>query len=181
MAEESPTLKGLTAPAKAQALTLDEAFRLHGRYVAGVAFRLLGGGDDEINDVVQDVFMHAFDKLAQVREPQALRAWLATMTVRLVRKRLRYRRLRGFLGLESVSNHELLIAPGLSPEDRVTLGRVYVTLAQLPVDHRLAWSLRHLEGEPLENVALLCSCSLATAKRRIAAAHQVIEEEVVHE
>jgi hypothetical protein len=36
--------------------------------------------------------------------------------------------------------------------------------------------LRYVEGEPLENVASLSGCSLATAKRWIAAAAVVLEE-----
>ena len=35
---------------------------------------------------------------------------------------------------------------------------------------RVAWVLRHVQGESLEDTALLCECSLATAKRRIAEA-----------
>jgi hypothetical protein len=33
-----------------------------------------------------------------------------------------------------------------------------------------------LEGEPLDAVAAACGCSLATAKRRVAAAKSVIDE-----
>jgi RNA polymerase sigma-70 factor, ECF subfamily len=40
----------------------------------------------------------------------------------------------------------------------------------------VAWSLRHIEGERLDEVAALCECSLATAKRRIAAASVRLEE-----
>jgi RNA polymerase sigma-70 factor (ECF subfamily) len=40
----------------------------------------------------------------------------------------------------------------------------------------VAWTLRHVEGESLEEVAVLCDCSLATAKRRIASAHEKIKQ-----
>jgi RNA polymerase sigma-70 factor (ECF subfamily) len=40
----------------------------------------------------------------------------------------------------------------------------------MPIDDRLAWSLRHIEGHALAGVAEACGCSLATAKRRIDAA-----------
>jgi len=46
----------------------------------------------------------------------------------------------------------------------------------VPTQERLAWSLRYLEGEPLDMVAASCGCSLATAKRRISAAKRVIDE-----
>jgi RNA polymerase sigma-70 factor (ECF subfamily) len=46
------------------------------------------------------------------------------------------------------------------------------------VEQRLAWTLRHIEGERLEDVAARCGCSLATAKRRIAAAHAHLQAEM---
>ena len=52
------------------------------------------------------------------------------------------------------------------------MSEVYGALDGLPARERVAWTLRHVEGESLEQVALLCDCSLATAKRRIASAHE---------
>lgn len=65
-----------------------------------------------------------------------------------------------------------------SPEERLLLARVYAALDRISVDERLAWSLRHLEGERLDEVAALCGCSLATVKRRIASAQQTLKEAV---
>jgi RNA polymerase sigma-70 factor (ECF subfamily) len=39
--------------------------------------------------------------------------------------------------------------------------------------------LRFVEGETLEDVARACDCSLATAKRRLAAADASVRREVV--
>jgi DNA-directed RNA polymerase specialized sigma24 family protein len=49
-------------------------------------------------------------------------------------------------------------------------------LERVPPAARLAWVLRFQEGEPLEVVAQLCACSLATAKRRIKTAQDRIRE-----
>ncbi len=46
-----------------------------------MAFRLLGR-DDQIDDVVQDMFMVAMRNLHRLRDPGALKGWLATITVR---------------------------------------------------------------------------------------------------
>jgi RNA polymerase sigma-70 factor (ECF subfamily) len=56
------------------------------------------------------------------------------------------------------------------------VAQLQAVMERLPVNDRIAWVLRHLEGEPLDRVAEICGCSLATAKRRIAAAHQRIRE-----
>ena len=55
------------------------------------------------------------------------------------------------------------------------LQRVYRALDCLPVAERVVWILRHIEGEQIDGVAQLAGCSLATAKRRLLAAHQAIE------
>ncbi len=56
--------------------------------------------------------------------------------------------------------------------------QVQLILDQLPVRERIAWVLRRLEREPLETVAELCNCSLATAKRRVAAAQDKLRRAV---
>lgn len=152
-------------------------FRRYSRYVAAVALRLLGR-DDEVDDVVQDVFLAALRGLHQLRDPALIRGWLAQVTVRMAARRLRRRRVRAFFGLVREDGAEQLAAPGASPEERVLLQRVYRALDGVPVAERLAFCLKHVEGMKLEEVARACGCSLATAKRRIAAAQARLDEEL---
>ena len=49
-------------------------------------------------------------------------------------------------------------------------------LDAVTIEGRLAWTLRHVEGMTLPEVAQHCGCSLATAKRRISSVHQTILE-----
>ena len=63
-----------------------------------------------------------------------------------------------------------LAAPALRPDDRAELALVDRMLRRVPADLRIAWMLRRVEGLPLAQVASVCACSLATAKRRVAAA-----------
>lgn len=153
---------------------LDALFRRYSPYVAAIAHRLLGR-DDEVDDTIQEVFLAAVRGLHALRDPAAIRAWLARVTVRSARQRLRKRRLRGFLGLDEPTSYEAVIDRSASAEQRALIARLYRVLDGMPANQRIAWSLRYIEGEPLENVASLSGCSLATAKRRIAAAAEHIE------
>jgi len=157
------------------ALDLDSLLRRYSSYVAAIAYRLLGR-DDEVDDTIQEVFLAAVRGVHAVRDPAAVRAWLARVTVRAARQRLRKRRLRSFLGLDEPTTYDAVIDRSATAEQRALVARVYRVLDGLPANQRIAWSLRHIEGEALENVASLSGCSLATAKRRIAAAAQEIEE-----
>lgn len=157
---------------------LEGAFERYAPYVAAIGLRILGRRD-EADDLVQDVFLAATRGLERVRDPRATKAWLATVAVRTARKRLRRRRLKMMLSLESEVDYGDIADDQASPETRALLSSVYRVLDRLPVDDRLAWTLRHVEGEKLERVALLCDCSLATVKRRISRAHAAIQEAVV--
>ena len=72
----------------------DELFARYGRYVAQLAARLLGSGDAEVDDVVQDVFWLASRRLPNIVDMIQARGWLATVTTRLVGRRLRRRAAR---------------------------------------------------------------------------------------
>jgi RNA polymerase sigma-70 factor (ECF subfamily) len=54
------------------------------------------------------------------------------------------------------------------------VAEVYRALDRVPARERVPWTLRYVEGESLEQVAVLCGRSLATTKRCIAEAHQKI-------
>jgi RNA polymerase sigma-70 factor (ECF subfamily) len=152
----------------------DELFARYGHYVAQLTARLLGSGDAEVDDVVQDVFWLASRRLPNIVDMIQARGWLATVTTRLVGRRLRRRRFRRLF--HASPRGQEAPAPGATPEQRALLARLYEVLETLPTDQRLAWSLRYLEGEPLDVIATACRCSLATVKRRVSAAKKVIDE-----
>ncbi len=156
---------------------VEDAFRRYAPLVASLGLRITALRD-EIDDFVQEVFLRATRGIGGLRHQGATKAWLVSITINVARQRLRVRKLRKLVGLENQTEYEELVDPALSPEDKVLLTRMYRALDGLPVNQRLAWSLRHIEGERLETVALLCGCSLATAKRRIVAAQKVISEAV---
>jgi RNA polymerase sigma-70 factor (ECF subfamily) len=160
---------------EAAELDLDALFRRYASYVAAIAHRLLGR-DDDVDDTVQEVFLAAVRGLGAIRDPGAVKAWLARIAVRVARRKLQKRRLRAFFGLDDPAVYGSITDPSASPEQKALLARVYRVLDGVPANERVAWVLRHVEGEPLESVAALSGCSLATAKRRIAAAARTIEE-----
>jgi RNA polymerase sigma-70 factor (ECF subfamily) len=84
------------------------------------------------------------------------------------------RRVKMFLRLDDEPEYANIATTDASPEQKALLPKIYAILDTLPVDQRLAWTLRYVEREQLDDVARLCDCSLATAKRKITAAQQAI-------
>jgi RNA polymerase sigma-70 factor (ECF subfamily) len=156
-----------SAPAPAsEALDFDAVFRRYSPYVASIGLRLLGR-DDELDDLIQDVFLEAHRGLSRLREAGAVKGWLARICVRRAVRRLRRRRLRALLSLDTLTHDADLAAPEASPEARVDIARLYRELERLPALTRAAWVLRHLEGEALDDIAVLCACSKSTVQRRL--------------
>ncbi|WP_143177362.1 RNA polymerase sigma factor [Cystobacter ferrugineus] len=156
-------------------------YRRYVRSIWGMVLRLLRNSPDA-EDVVQDTFATAFRELPRLRDAGALRGWLLRIAVRHVHRRLRGRRLRRFLGLEQNEADEVTLesiaAEGLGVEARAELAMIDRVLARVPSEQRIAWLLRHVEGESLEEVARACACSLATVKRRIAAVDARLQSHV---
>jgi RNA polymerase sigma-70 factor, ECF subfamily len=155
-------------------------YRRHATYLLAIAARLIGNrGEGE--EVVQDTFVTAFEQLRSLREPAAVRGWLAQIAVSLVRRRLRRGRLMRVLGLDRGTDDATLAAlaaPGSNADQRAELALVDKALAGVSANVRIAWMLRLVEGLELAEVASACGCSLATAKRRIAAVQKRLQAEL---
>lgn len=147
----------------------EQLYRRHAPYALALAVRVQGHSGD-VEDIVHDAFLRVHGRLSELRADGSFKPWLASIVVSLVRTRLRKRRLLAVLGLSSSEPVELDAVVNLdaSPEVRAQLAQVYSVLNEVPVDQRICWALRYLEGRKLEEVAALAGCSLATAKRRIA-------------
>ena len=154
-------------------------FNQHHAWVAALAGRLSGRSAD-VEDIVQDVFFHCARKIHTIPTMADAKPWLRTVTVRVVRKRLR-RRKWGAWFLSSDEGLAELPYRGLLPDERAMLQGLYAALDRLPSDERLAWMLRHVEGATLPEVAVGCECSLATAKRRIARASLTLDSLTLEE
>ncbi len=123
------------------------------------------GPDVERDDVVHDAFVQILRGVGKLRDPAALRGWVAAVAVNTARSELRRRRLRRLLwSSEPVPEPA---AKPVDPEARDLLRRIYARLDRLGTTERVAFVLRFVERHQLAEVARLMDCSLATAKRRI--------------
>lgn len=158
-----------------QSTAFEALYRRHSAYVMALGVRVQGNPTD-IEDIVHDAFLRAHDRLDTLRAGGSFRPWLASVVVSLVRSRLRRRRMLTVLGLSTAEPIDLdsLVTPDAGPEVRAQIAQVYRVLERVPVDQRICWTLRYVEGRKLEDVAEIANCSLATAKRRIAAVQQEI-------
>ena len=160
----------------------DVLFRRHVQFVAAVALRV-GRVSADVDDVVQETFVIAFRKLEQLAQPAAFRGWLTQIAVSRVRRRARFARLFRLFrdDADEQATLEAMASSEASPLVRAQLAQVDAVVKQLPQELRTAWTLRFVLGCTLEEVALGCGCSLATAKRRLGSAKTAVQNVVTVE
>ena len=135
------------------------------RLVAGAM-----GVETDLVDVVQDVFVAVLEGVHKLKDPAALQSWIASLAVFTARGRIRRkRRWRWimFVPPESLPDIPVRQSDG---DTRMAVRATYRVLDTLPVDERMAFSMRFIAEMELTEVAAACRVSLATIKRRLARA-----------
>jgi RNA polymerase sigma-70 factor, ECF subfamily len=125
------------------------------------------GPEYDIDDLVQEVFLVLFDRVVTLREPNALRAFIISITAHTIRRELRRKTAARWLMLGDIS---VARARDADLDSREAVVRLYRILDRLGSDDRTAFVLRFLEGLELVEVAQATGVSLATTKRRLARA-----------
>jgi RNA polymerase sigma-70 factor (ECF subfamily) len=139
--------------------------------VRRVLFRALGPGQ-EIEDLVQEVFIRLYRKLPGLRDPEACKGFVVTITTRVLQSELRSRWLRRWLGLSDDGTVPERAAEPTDLEARHALHRFYGLLDRLGARQRTVFVLRHIEGLELTEVAEAAGVSLATVKRWLPRIHR---------
>jgi RNA polymerase sigma-70 factor (ECF subfamily) len=125
------------------------------------------GPDAEVEDVTQEIFYRLFSRIGTLRKPEALRSFVISFAIRIVKWELRRRRARRWLTLSEtgdIPDEQLLV---MDAESRYALRRLYGLLDRLSTRERLVLVLRHVEGMTLEEIAEAMELSLATVKRAL--------------
>jgi RNA polymerase sigma-70 factor (ECF subfamily) len=152
-------------------------YRRHVRAVTNAVTRLLGR-TAEADDVVQDTFLRALERIDDVRDGVAFRAWIQRIAVTLCHRRFRKRKLLRAFGLDRGDDDAALAASaveGSRPDLIAELREIDRALDTLSIASRSAWILHRVEGWTLEETADALTVSLATAKRRLSEADDRID------
>ena len=132
------------------------------------------GSADEAQDVAQDAFVHAFQKLKTFRGESKFYSWLfrIAMNAAVSRKR-KAKRLtvsieaaREAAGLEPTDTHPAT-GPSHSIEQSERQALVREGLSQLSEEFRTVLVLKEMEGLKYDEIAELVDCPVGTVRSRI--------------
>jgi len=148
--------------------------RRHEPLVRGLARRFTRG-EAEAQDVVQDVFLRAFDRLSTLREPARLRPWLARLAVQ---RGLTLGRRRGVekAALPALAREEAVA--GVEPEAAEERARLLAALDELPAETRAVVVLRYLEGLDAPRIAETLQLSPEAVRQRLSRALRLLREKL---
>lgn len=130
------------------------------------------GPEHDVEDLVQDVFLGLFDRISQLREPSALRAFVISIAVHTVRYEIRRRKVRRWVGLAPNAEVTDLRVVHPNVHARAALVRFYRILDTLRTRHRTAFVLHYIEGIDVFSVASALGISVPTARRSLSHAWQ---------
>jgi RNA polymerase sigma-70 factor (ECF subfamily) len=138
--------------------------------------RVLGDGSESF-DVLQDVWLRVFLKLASLRAPEAFRVWLYKIahdeTVSHLRKRPKER---------TASEEDVPVIAEVDPGNELDVlenaAIVHRALERLSQPHREVLTLRFLEDLGLAEIAEIVGCEIGTVKSRLYYAKSSLREQM---
>jgi RNA polymerase sigma-70 factor, ECF subfamily len=172
-----PTDAALVVAARAGDGWAQEAlFRRYARMVVGLAHRVMPQ-DAEVDDLVQDAFLYAFERLDRLHNPQAFASWICSIVVRTAAKRLRRQRLLTRLGIRRAEpiDPDGIVSSAAPPDVALELRALYSLLGDMPAEERVALVLRRVETMEIAQIAEYMGLSASTVKRRLGVAESRLE------
>lgn len=141
-------------------------YRRHTPRLFVLVGRLLARGDREAEDVVQEIWIHAFESLGRFQWNSSFSTWLTGIGLNRVRDRIRkYARSRE-TAMDTVP--EVAVVPDRH-EARIDLERM---IQRLPDDQRLVLVLHDVEGMKHREISEYLGIPEGTSKTQLASARK---------
>ena len=145
-------------------------FQLEAKKIEKLLYRIAWtymGNNQDVEDVVQDALMKAWEKRNTLRNQSQFRPWLTQILVNQCKNALRKRKKISFFPLE-----EETIAIELSPEEMYVQDAVHY----LKPDQRMVITLFYLDGFSVKDIADTVGSPIGTIKARLHAARKQLKK-----
>ncbi|MDR6868010.1 RNA polymerase sigma-70 factor (ECF subfamily) [Microbacterium resistens] len=138
--------------------------------------RRILGATASVDDIVQEAFVTAWQKLPELEQPAKVRSWLMRIVSRNAISELRAT--RPHLDLDDAPERTLATplheAPPATVERRAELAALAEALGELPAAQRECWVLREVGGHSYEEIAEDLDIPVSTVRGLLARARRYI-------
>ncbi len=155
----------------------DDAFNIlvlrHRRAVFHTVVGLLGNADDA-EDICQDAFVKAYESLGAFRSGSSFYTWIYRIAINLSLNKLRSRKIRSFLRIESDElNLPAVETANMPVEQAEFLSKARDAILKLPDKQRAVFILRYFRELPHAEIAEIMDRDVGTIKANY---HQAIKK-----
>ena len=151
------------------ALAFERLYRANVSRVYGLACRM--AGSERADELTQDVFVRAWEKLATFRGEAAFSSWLHRLVVNVVYSQLRMDGVRG----EREVAGEIPLAGARSRGDRIEIRLDFeAALERLPTGARQVFVLHDVEGYKHREIAAMLEITAGTSKSQLHRARMIM-------
>ena len=167
------------AAARGDARAFEQLYRRHVGKVFGLCVRLVDGDRAKAEQLTQDAFVRAWEKLGTFRGESLFSTWLHRLTVNLVLGEHRLlKRWVSFDDHEPASeDDEQEGLAGEHPQQRLGLRMdIERALAKLPKGARAVLMLHDIEGYRHDEIAELTGIAVGTSKAQLHRARKLMQE-----
>jgi len=152
-----------------------ELYRLYAKAMLNIAFRIVGNVD-EAEDVLQEAFLDAFNRIKDFRQETTFGLWLKQIVVHRSISLLRKRKLDWVNmedgDLENIADEE----PDDLDETLYKVEKVKAAMKELPEGYRVVISLYLLEGYDHEEIGQLLNITENTSRTQFLRAKRKLSE-----
>lgn len=156
----------------ASEMNFSDLYRNNKRRVYGTVHHIVGQCD-EIDDIVQTVFLEIHRSLSRYQGQSKLSTWIYRISVNVALQYIRKRKRRRVFLFHSADEYEFERAGddvGARYDQREVMKHLYRHLDTLSEKKRTVFVLHELEGLAFEDVAEICSIPVNTVRSRLHAA-----------
>lgn len=140
------------------------------------------GNDPAVDDVVQEAFMRAYNRLGQLAQPAQFPSWLATIARNEAITWLRNQKNKRSVTMENV----VLIAPEAEDESAQQRGEDYIngqllrlTIGRLKDSYREIITLKYDAGLSYEEMAESLGTTVGNVEKRLYRARKALQREML--
>jgi RNA polymerase sigma-70 factor (ECF subfamily) len=146
----------------------EELYRQHAGRLFNLTSRMVGSLQ-EAEDLLQEVFLHAYRKLGSFRGDSSLATWLYRLGMNQCLDHLRGRQVRMSQATDSLDDEMTAEAASPSPATPIAVNRIDLerAIGRLPEKCRAAFLLHDVEGFEHHEVAAILGVSEGTSKSQV--------------
>jgi RNA polymerase sigma-70 factor (ECF subfamily) len=133
--------------------------------VARILRRFFGTTTDN-RDLAQEVFLRAFRRVGELRDPATFRTFVAGICLGVARNQVRRNRIRAIIR-PTPDADQVPAPPDADEETREAVRRLYRLLDDLGAQDRSLFVSRYIDQMELKEVAAVHAMSFTTTRRRI--------------